>query len=141
MGSLIELQGISKSFEDTLVLDDFNLSVAENEFITLLGPSGCGKTTTLRIVGGFEKPDQGRVFFEGQDITDVPPNKRPINTVFQKYALFPHMSDGQNVAFDINVPEDRASEFEKFCLDCSNGSVVPKDPEKYLMNGGKVEIS
>ena len=103
MGSLIELQGISKSFEDTLVLDDFNLSVAENEFITLLGPSGCGKTTTLRIVGGFEKPDQGRVFFEGQDITDVPPNKRPINTVFQKYALFPHMSVGQNVAFGLKI--------------------------------------
>ena len=84
-------------------MDDFNLSVAENEFITLLGPSGCGKTTTLRIVGGFEKPDQGRVFFEGQDITDVPPNKRPINTVFQKYALFPHMSVGQNVAFGLKI--------------------------------------
>jgi len=103
MGSLIELQGISKSFEDTLVLDDFNLSVAENEFITLLGPSGCGKTTTLRIVGGFETPDTGRVFFEGKDITDVPPNKRPINTVFQKYALFPHMSVGQNVAFGLKI--------------------------------------
>ena len=103
MGSLIELQGVSKSFEDTLVLDDFNLSVAENEFITLLGPSGCGKTTTLRIVGGFETPDKGRVFFEGKDITDVPPNKRPINTVFQKYALFPHMSVGQNVAFGLKI--------------------------------------
>ena len=103
MGSLIELQGISKSFEDTLVLDDFNLSINENEFITLLGPSGCGKTTTLRIVGGFETPDKGRVFFEGQDITDVPPNKRPINTVFQKYALFPHMSVGQNVAFGLKI--------------------------------------
>ena len=103
MGSLIELQGISKSFEDTLVLDDFNLSVAENEFITLLGPSGCGKTTTLRIVGGFETPDTGRVFFEGKDITDVPPNKRPINTVFQKYALFPHMSVGQNVSFGLKI--------------------------------------
>ncbi|MBO4234863.1 MAG: ABC transporter ATP-binding protein [Firmicutes bacterium] len=103
MGSLIELQGISKSFGDMMVLDDFNLSVAENEFITLLGPSGCGKTTTLRIVGGFEKPDKGRVFFEGQDITDVPPNKRPINTVFQKYALFPHMNVGQNVAFGLKI--------------------------------------
>ena len=103
MGSLIELKGISKSFEDTLVLDDFNLSVVENEFITLLGPSGCGKTTTLRIVGGFETPDQGRVFFEGVDITDVPPNKRHINTVFQKYALFPHMSVGQNVAFGLRI--------------------------------------
>lgn len=103
MGSLIELQNISKSFEDTLVLDDFNLSVEENEFITLLGPSGCGKTTTLRIVGGFEKPDTGGVFFEGKDITDVPPNKRHINTVFQKYALFPHMNVGQNVAFGLKI--------------------------------------
>ena len=103
MSSLIELKNISKSFEETLVLDDFSLSVEENEFITLLGPSGCGKTTTLRIVGGFEKPDEGRVYFQGQDITDVPPNKRHINTVFQKYALFPHMNVGQNIAFGLRI--------------------------------------
>lgn len=103
MASLIELRNISKSFEDTLVLDDFSLSVEENEFITLLGPSGCGKTTTLRIVGGFETPDKGRVYFQGQDITDVPPNKRHINTVFQKYALFPHMNVGENIAFGLKI--------------------------------------
>ncbi len=103
MASLIELKNISKSFDETLVLDDFSLSVEENEFITLLGPSGCGKTTTLRIVGGFEKPDEGRVYFQGQDITDVPPNKRNINTVFQKYALFPHMNVGQNIAFGLKI--------------------------------------
>ena len=103
MASLIELKNISKSFEDTLVLDDFSLSVEENEFITLLGPSGCGKTTTLRIVGGFEKPDKGRVYFQGEDITDVHPNKRSINTVFQKYALFPHMDVGQNIAFGLKI--------------------------------------
>ena len=103
MASLIELKNICKSFDDTLVLDDFNLSVAENEFITLLGPSGCGKTTTLRIVGGFETPDSGKVFFEGKDITDVPPNKRHINTVFQKYALFPHMNVEQNIAFGLKI--------------------------------------
>ena len=103
MASLIELRDISKSFEDTLVLDKFNLSVEENEFITLLGPSGCGKTTTLRIVGGFETPDSGKLFFEGKDITDVPPNKRHINTVFQKYALFPHMNVGQNIAFGLKI--------------------------------------
>lgn len=101
--SLIELRHISKSFDDTLVLDDFNLTVNENEFITLLGPSGCGKTTTLRIVGGFETPDQGQVFFEGKDITDVPPNQRHLNTVFQKYALFPHMNVGQNIAFGLKI--------------------------------------
>ena len=101
--ALIELRNITKAFEDNVVLDDFSLTVDENEFITLLGPSGCGKTTTLRIVGGFETPDRGRVFFEGADITDVPPNKRHINTVFQKYALFPNMNVGENVAFGLRV--------------------------------------
>ena len=92
-----------RQFDDTLVLDDFNLTVNQNEFITLLGPSGCGKTTTLRIVGGFETPDQGQVFFEGKDITNVPPNQRHLNTVFQKYALFPHMNVGQNIAFGLKI--------------------------------------
>ena len=101
--SLIELKHITKAFDDNVVLDDFSLIVNENEFITLLGPSGCGKTTTLRIVGGFETPDDGKVYFEGKDITDVPPNKRHINTVFQKYALFPHMNVGQNIAFGLEI--------------------------------------
>ncbi len=101
--SLIELRHISKSYDDTLVLDDFNLTVNQNEFITLLGPSGCGKTTTLRIVGGFEKPDNGQVFFEGKDITNIPPNQRQLNTVFQKYALFPHMNIEENIAFGLKI--------------------------------------
>ncbi|MBR0090629.1 MAG: ATP-binding cassette domain-containing protein, partial [Lachnospiraceae bacterium] len=88
---LIRLEHISKSFDKTLVLDDLNLSIHENSFVTLLGPSGCGKTTILRIIGGFEKPDTGRVIFDGKDITDLPPNERQLNTVFQKYALFTHM--------------------------------------------------
>ena len=103
MSSLIELRNITKSFGETTVLDDFNLTVHENEFITLLGPSGCGKTTTLRIVGGFETPDTGSVLFEGKDITNVPPNKRHINTVFQKYSLFPHMNVGKNIAFGLEI--------------------------------------
>ncbi len=103
MSSLIELRNICKSYGETTVLDDFNLTVNTNEFITLLGPSGCGKTTTLRMVGGFEKPDSGSVLFEGKDITNVPPNKRHINTVFQKYALFTHMSVGQNIAFGLKI--------------------------------------
>lgn len=101
--ALIELRNISKSFEDTKVLDNFNLTVNENEFITLLGPSGCGKTTTLRIIGGFEVPDEGQVLFEGEDITNVPPNKRHLNTVFQKYALFPHMNVADNIAFGLKI--------------------------------------
>lgn len=103
MSELIRLEGIVKSFDDTVVLKGIDLSVAENEFVTLLGPSGCGKTTTLRIIGGFEKPDEGRVFFDGKDITDVPPNQRLVNTVFQNYALFPHMSVGENIAFGMRV--------------------------------------
>ena len=103
MSSLIELRNITKSFGETTVLDDFNLTVHEKEFITLLGPSGCGKTTTLRIVGGFETPDTGSVLFEGKDITNVPPNKRHINTVFQKYSLFPHMNVGKNIAFGLEI--------------------------------------
>ncbi len=103
MASLIEIKNVSKSFEDTLVLDNLSLQVGENEFITLLGPSGCGKTTTLRIVGGFETPDSGRIIFEGRDITELPPNKRHINTVFQSYALFPHMNIEQNIAFGLKI--------------------------------------
>ncbi|MBE7718303.1 MAG: ABC transporter ATP-binding protein [Lacrimispora celerecrescens] len=100
---LIDLRNITKSFDGTMVLDDLNLSVKENAFVTLLGPSGCGKTTTLRIIGGFESPDQGKVIFEGQDITNLPPNKRQLNTVFQKYALFNHMSISENIAFGLKI--------------------------------------
>ena len=100
---LIDLQHISKRFDDTLVLDDLSLSVKENSFVTLLGPSGCGKTTTLRIIGGFESPNTGKVIFGGEDITKLPPNKRQLNTVFQKYALFPHMSIADNIAFGLKI--------------------------------------
>ncbi len=100
---LIELKSISKYYDKTMVLDDLNLTVKENEFITLLGPSGCGKTTTLRIIGGFEKPTEGTVLFEGKDITNLSPNKRNLNTVFQKYALFSHMSIAENIAFGLKI--------------------------------------
>lgn len=100
---LIDLVNISKSYDGDIVLDDLNLSVKENAFVTLLGPSGCGKTTTLRIIGGFETPDMGNVIFKGQDITKMPPNKRPLNTVFQKYALFTHMSIAENIAFGLKI--------------------------------------
>jgi len=100
---LIDLVNISKSFDGTLVLDDLNLSVKENTFVTLLGPSGCGKTTTLRIIGGFETADTGSVIFEGEDISKLPPNKRQLNTVFQKYALFSHMNIAENIAFGLKI--------------------------------------
>lgn len=100
---LIEMVDISKSYDGEMVLDEFSLNIRENEFITLLGPSGCGKTTTLRILGGFTAPDTGRVLFGGKDITDMPANKRPLNTVFQKYALFPHMNIAENIAFGLKI--------------------------------------
>lgn len=100
---LIDLVNISKSFDGTMVLDDLNLSVKENAFVTLLGPSGCGKTTTLRIIGGFETADAGQVIFDGMDIGKIPPNKRQLNTVFQKYALFTHMNIAENIAFGLKI--------------------------------------
>ena len=100
---LIDLQHITKSFDGQMILDDLNLYIRENEFLTLLGPSGCGKTTTLRILGGFETPDRGHVIFDDQDITKLPPNKRQLNTVFQKYALFTHMTIAENIAFGLKI--------------------------------------
>ncbi len=101
--TLVELVNVSKSFDNKMVLDNLCLSVKENTFITLLGPSGCGKTTTLRIIGGFSTPDVGHVLFEGKDITNLPPNKRQLNTVFQKYALFPNMNVGENIAYGLKI--------------------------------------
>lgn len=106
---LIELQGISVSFDDEKVLDDISLSIADGEFVTLLGPSGCGKTTTLRIIAGFLEPDEGRVCFEGKEINGVPPHKRQVNTIFQRYALFPHYNVFDNIAYGLkvrHVPKD-----------------------------------
>ena len=100
---ILDLKSISKSFDGKKVLDDLSLSIGKNEFITLLGPSGCGKSTTLRIIGGFEKPDTGSVFFNGEDITNLAPEKRHVNTVFQKYSLFPHMNVEENIAFGLKL--------------------------------------
>ena len=106
---LIRLEHISKSFDGQMVLDDLELHIHENEFVTLLGPSGCGKTTTLRILGGFVSPDTGSVIFDGKDITKVPPNKRHLNTVFQKYALFTHMTIADNIAFGLKIKKKSKS--------------------------------
>ncbi|WP_026527054.1 spermidine/putrescine ABC transporter ATP-binding protein [Butyrivibrio sp. VCD2006] len=106
---LIDLQHITKSYGSSTILDDLNLYIRENEFLTLLGPSGCGKTTTLRIIGGFETPDSGSVMFQGKDITSLPANKREVNTVFQKYALFPHMTIAENIAFGLKIKKKSQS--------------------------------
>jgi len=100
---LIRLQNVTKAFDDEVVLNSINLSIKNREFVTLLGPSGCGKTTTLRIIGGFEQADSGDVLFDGVKINDLPPHKRNINTVFQRYALFPHLNIYENIAFGLRI--------------------------------------
>ena len=120
---LITLEHICKSYDGVPVLSDINLYIRKKEFVTLLGPSGCGKTTTLRIIGGFETADSGKVLFEGQDIAALPPYKRRVNTVFQKYALFPHLNVHDNIAFGLKLKKVPRNEIEKkvdYMLDLVN---------------------
>lgn len=113
-GNIIELKHISRTFDDGFrVVDDFNLTVQRGEFVTFLGPSGCGKTTTLRMIAGFDKPTEGELLLNGKDIGDLPPNKRPINTVFQRYALFPHLNVFENVAFGLKLKKLPKAEIVK----------------------------
>lgn len=139
MKKIIELKNISKAFDGETVLDKLNLDIYDSQFITLLGPSGCGKTTTLRIIGGFEEPDSGEVFFGGECITSLPPYKRHINTVFQKYALFPHLNVYENIAFALRIqklPNKEISEKVKEMLEL----VALKGFEKKnvnLLSGGQ----
>ena len=110
MKKIIELKNITKSYDGQVVLDNISLDIYDNEFLTLLGPSGCGKTTTLRLIGGFETPDSGDVIFDGERINDLPAHKRHVNTVFQRYALFPHLNVMENIAFPLReqkVPRDQ----------------------------------
>ncbi|MEG1380944.1 MAG: ABC transporter ATP-binding protein [Ruthenibacterium sp.] len=111
--SILVLDQITKSFGDVHVLDGISLSIAPGEFITLLGSSGCGKTTTLRIIAGLETPDSGRVILAGKDVTDAEPNKRDVNTVFQNYALFPHMTVAANIAYSLKLKKTGKAEIEK----------------------------
>ncbi|SCH93733.1 MULTISPECIES: spermidine/putrescine ABC transporter ATP-binding protein [unclassified Romboutsia] len=111
--NIISLQGISKTYEDNKVLDGLNLDIKKNEFLTLLGPSGCGKTTTLKIIAGFEYADDGKVLFENKDLNNIPPYERPVNTVFQKYALFPHMNIYENIAFGLKIKKMPKDEIDR----------------------------
>ncbi|WP_338560084.1 ABC transporter ATP-binding protein [Paraclostridium sordellii] len=111
--NIIELRNLSKRYDDNQVLDNLSLDIKKNEFLTLLGPSGCGKTTTLKIIAGFEYADEGKVLFEEKDITDIPPYERQINTVFQKYALFPHMNIYENIAFGLKIKKMPKDEIDK----------------------------
>ncbi|MBQ7865403.1 MAG: spermidine/putrescine ABC transporter ATP-binding protein, partial [Clostridia bacterium] len=109
---LIDLKNISKEYDGVKVLKDINLYIRKKEFVTLLGPSGCGKTTTLRIIGGFETPTSGELLFEGREISHIPPYKRRVNTVFQKYALFPHLNVHDNIAFGLKLKKMSKKEID-----------------------------
>ena len=113
IGSEVDIRGINKSFDKFKVLNDVNLVIKKGEFFSLLGPSGCGKTTLLRIIAGFEYPDSGAINFDGKDVLFLPPNRRPANTVFQSYALFPHLSVFENVAFSMRIKKKSKSEINK----------------------------
>jgi len=144
MKKLVDLQNISKSYNGELVIDDLNLYIKENEFLTLLGPSGCGKTTTLRILGGFETPDNGRVIFEGADITKMPANKRQLNTVFQKYALFTHMTIAENIAFGLKIKNKSKSYIDdkiKYALKLVNLDGYEKRMPDSLSGGQQQRIA
>ena len=110
--NIIELKGVSKTYGDNTILDNLTLNIKKNEFLTLLGPSGCGKTTTLKIIAGFEEADTGEVLFDGKDISSLPPYKRQVNTVFQKYALFPHMNVYENIAFGLKIKKKSKNEID-----------------------------
>lgn len=141
---LIDLINITKQYGDNTVLDDLNLYVRENEFLTLLGPSGCGKTTTLRIIGGFETADQGKVMFDGKDISTIPPNKRQLNTVFQKYALFTHMNIAENIAFGLrikNKPKSYIDDKIKYALKLVNLDGFEKRMPDSLSGGQQQRIA
>lgn len=140
----IELRNISKSFDGEMVLDKLNLDINENEFVTLLGPSGCGKTTTLRIMGGFETADEGQVLLNGTDIARVPANKRPINTVFQKYALFSHMNIADNIAFGLKIKKKSKQYIEdkiKYALKLVNLEGFEKRMPDSLSGGQQQRIA
>ena len=107
---IIKLKNLTKAFDGETVLDGISLEIRDKEFVTFLGPSGCGKTTTLRMIGGFETPDYGEVYFDGKNVADVPPHKRSVNTVFQRYALFPHLNVYDNIAFGLRVKKIKESE-------------------------------
>lgn len=142
--SILELRNISKSFDGKKVLDDLSLSIGKNEFITLLGPSGCGKSTTLRIIGGFEKPDTGSVLFNGQDITNLASEKRHVNTVFQKYSLFPHMNVEENIAFGLKLKKKSKAYIQdkiKYALKLVNLEDYEKRAPSSLSGGQQQRIA
>ena len=142
--SLIKLEKISVSFDGDVILKDLSLNIKEGEFVTLLGPSGCGKTTTLRIIAGFLKPDSGNLFFKGKNINNVPAHKREVNTIFQKYALFPHLNVYENVAFGLRIqkkPEEEIREKVKEMLRMVNLEAYINRDVDFLSGGQQQRVA
>ncbi|MDW4551639.1 ABC transporter ATP-binding protein [Defluviimonas sp. D31] len=139
MAEIVKLDRISKHFGPIIGVDDISLSVAEGEFVTLLGPSGCGKSTLLRIIGGFDEPTQGAVMIGGRDVTDLPPSRRPVNMVFQDYALFPHMSVGKNVGYGLRVGGLARAEVAQKARDALDLVGLPEkfDAAPHELSGGQ----
>ncbi|MDD6770362.1 MAG: spermidine/putrescine ABC transporter ATP-binding protein [Inconstantimicrobium porci] len=137
--NIIELKNVSKSYGSNVVLDDLTLCIKRNEFLTLLGPSGCGKTTTLKIIGGFETADNGEVLFDDSNISQLPPYMRQINTVFQKYALFPHMNVYDNIAFGLKIKKLSKSEIDKKVKDALKLISLEGFEKRYIdsLSGGQ----
>ena len=141
---ILELRDVSMKFEDAEALAGINLKIREKEFVTLLGPSGCGKSTMLRILGGFLTPTSGKVFFDGEDVTDVPPYKRKLNTVFQKYALFPHLNIFDNIAFGLklkNVPKDEIKQKVQAMLKLVNLDGFERRKVQFLSGGQQQRVA
>ena len=141
---MIRLVKVSKEFDGETVLNAIDLTIDKNEFVTLLGPSGCGKTTTLRIIGGFESASSGDVFFDGQRINDIPAYERKVNTVFQRYALFPHLNVYENIAFGLHIAKKEGKEIKhkvKQALDLVNLQGYEKRPIRSLSGGQQQRIA
>ena len=141
---VVELRDITVEFDGERILDNMSLAIRDKEFVTLLGASGCGKTTTLRLIAGFLKPNSGRVFFNGKDVTDVPPYQRPVNTIFQRYALFPHCNVYDNIAFGLRVskvPEPEIKERVTEMLKLVNLSGFEKRSVSKLSGGQQQRVA
>ena len=142
--NIIELKDITVSFDGETVLDNLSLNIKDGEFVTLLGSSGCGKTTTLRIIAGFISPDSGSVFFDGQDVSSIPPYKRPVNTIFQRYALFPNLNVYDNIAFGLRVshtPEAEIKERVSAMLELVGLKGFEKKNIAYLSGGQQQRVA
>lgn len=136
---LLELRNVTRRFGDLAAVDDVSLTIEAGEFFTLLGPSGCGKTTILRMIAGFEFPDAGQILLDGKDLADVPAEKRPVHTVFQSYALFPHMTVAENISFPLHMAHREPADIRQHLKDALEQVRLTGKADKYPheLSGGQ----